>query len=345
MKSNTLIYLRYSKGIILRTRTIGILHTFTELFFYYRRFIRVRKELGGSVDIHYRISVLYTYCKLNCYTYEKSKEYILNCPPSTLKRDLQRIVCPDKSVLVSKLTFYRILDKNQIPYPKTLFYKKNKHIYDFKSDKITTSNNYIFDELFGKSLDGSGGNGALLVNGSYSEDDLPDNTLYQDVVKLHSAFLELADVETLNTVRVHSYLCNNGKVEYQSIHLKLAMGGIVDNMTGGAIAIPIDITSGRLTKIGYSAFNGQYLKHPIGIIDFESFQIPFWKELIEAIEKGHSIFKDTNRSIAWDVAITQNGPVIIEGNSVGDYFYPQAFIRPYLETKLFNENIPGVRLH
>jgi hypothetical protein len=43
------------------------------------------------------------------------------------------------------------------------------------------------------------------------------------------------------------------------------------------------------------------------------FQVPFWPELIDMAKKA-ALHVPENRSIGWDIAVTENGPELIEGN-------------------------------
>ena len=48
-------------------------------------------------------------------------------------------------------------------------------------------------------------------------------------------------------------------------------------------------------------------------VKIENFQIPYWNEVVTLCIKAASKYDD-NKSIGWDVAITQRGPILIEGN-------------------------------
>ena len=43
------------------------------------------------------------------------------------------------------------------------------------------------------------------------------------------------------------------------------------------------------------------------------FQIPFWKETLELVREA-ALLQTGNRSVGWDIAITDIGPELIEGN-------------------------------
>lgn len=53
--------------------------------------------------------------------------------------------------------------------------------------------------------------------------------------------------------------------------------------------------------------------HPDTNIKFEGFEIPYYKEAIKAVCTAHKLFYNIN-TIGWDIAITEEGPIFIEGN-------------------------------
>ena len=62
-----------------------------------------------------------------------------------------------------------------------------------------------------------------------------------------------------------------------------------------------------------------YDKHPLTGFDFNSIKkIPYVPEAIEMVKKAALLIPDL-RYIGWDVAITDNGPLIIEGNEFPSY--------------------------
>ena len=55
------------------------------------------------------------------------------------------------------------------------------------------------------------------------------------------------------------------------------------------------------------------LRHPVTQTEFLNFQIPYWDNLKRMAIKAQKEF-DHMKSIGWDIAITPEGPVIIEAN-------------------------------
>jgi hypothetical protein len=89
----------------------------------------------------------------------------------------------------------------------------------------------------------------------------------------------------------------------------------MDNFSQGGIVIGIDLDTGKLKKNGIMQYpqNQMFTHHPLTGTEFLGFQIPFWQELKKLAEKAQRVF-DQIKSVGWDIAVTPNGPVIIEGN-------------------------------
>jgi len=85
-------------------------------------------------------------------------------------------------------------------------------------------------------------------------------------------------------------------------------------------AAPIDVTSGRLgTMCGDSAIGPQdwYDFHPVTCSRVAGRLVPQWSAIRELAVHAHRIFAD-RVIIGWDIALTPEGPVLIEGNSYPD---------------------------
>ena len=63
-------------------------------------------------------------------------------------------------------------------------------------------------------------------------------------------------------------------------------------------------------------------RHPVTGVCFENFSLPFWDEVEKLVLKAHA-FIPSVISIGWDVAITEKGPVLLEGNDNWEISGPQ----------------------
>lgn len=137
--------------------------------------------------------------------------------------------------------------------------------------------------------------------------------LAEEYVAQHPDMNELSP-SGLNTIRIITQI-NNGQVEILGARLRISVNSVVDNMAAGNLAAPIDLSTGRVTGPGvYSDITKPDESiHPVTGVRIVGFQIPFWQEVCQMAGDA-AIFDTRNRSIGWDIAITQNGPELIEGN-------------------------------
>jgi hypothetical protein len=137
--------------------------------------------------------------------------------------------------------------------------------------------------------------------------------LAEEYVIQHPALMELSPTG-LNTVRVFTQL-NHGKVDILGARLRVSVNSPVDNMAAGNLAAPVDLETGIVNGPGvYSDITKEdQAIHPITGKAIKGFQIPFWNEVI-AISKNAAMNMPQNKSIGWDIAISEKGPELIEGN-------------------------------
>lgn len=126
---------------------------------------------------------------------------------------------------------------------------------------------------------------------------------------------ELAAVhpDSVNTVRFATYL-KNGKVTHMFSFLRMGAGGsIIDNATVGGISAAIDLKTGIITSQGCREDMTRYLKHPDTGVQIIGMQIPRWSELLELVDKLARVVPE-QKYVGWDLALTKDGWVMVEGN-------------------------------
>lgn len=127
--------------------------------------------------------------------------------------------------------------------------------------------------------------------------------------------IQPASVNTLRIVTIWNR--NKGIPELLSAGgLRIGGGGTVDNWAQGGLFVGID-QSGRLQKYGYYK-PGKHVpckadRQPQTGFVFENMEIPFYRESVDLVKRAHSFLSEVF-SIGWDVALTDRGPIIIEGN-------------------------------
>lgn len=83
------------------------------------------------------------------------------------------------------------------------------------------------------------------------------------------------------------------------------------------MAAPVDITTGRLGLVSYLGQTGDlrfFRQHPASGAVVEGRVLPLWSQVRDLAIRAHEAFKPW-MLIGWDICITDDGPVIIEGNS------------------------------
>lgn len=137
--------------------------------------------------------------------------------------------------------------------------------------------------------------------------------IIQEKIKQHKALDKLFS-KSINTLRIVTVEIN-GEIEVLASLLRCGVeNNNVDNWAKGGLAIGIN-SDGSLKKYGFykPGFGTKVEVHPNSNIKFESYEIPFYKNIIEEIKKIHLNFKKI-KSIGWDIAILENKISIIEGN-------------------------------
>ncbi len=119
----------------------------------------------------------------------------------------------------------------------------------------------------------------------------------------------------VNTVRIFTQLNKNNEVEILGCRQRITVNSKIDNLAAGNIAAPINEITGIIDGPGvYSDITKDPVKiHPITKMQIVGFQVPYWKECVELVKEA-AILYPQNRSIGWDIVITENGPGLIEGN-------------------------------
>ena len=184
-------------------------------------------------------------------------------------------------------------------------------------------------EMIWKPLEGSSGQGIR----KYYPDDwkdggepflrrmLQDGTgILEEVVIQHPKMASLCPT-SVNTCRIATLLGDRQQGIVYAF-LRIGNGKVMDNVDCGGMAARIDLESGKLLTVGADKQGNTFIKHPMTGTSLIGFEIPFWKQAKEMCLKAAEKFPEM-RFVAWDVAITPEGPTFIEGNSFPSHAIPQ----------------------
>jgi hypothetical protein len=140
--------------------------------------------------------------------------------------------------------------------------------------------------------------------------------LLQETLRSHCSIAALSP-GALSTVRLLTLRAADGQVTPIIAVLKMPVGAAAtDHFRKGAVGAPVDLETGRLGLAMVSTSVG-YIKpiacHPDSGIQVAGFQLPLWTEARDLAVAAHESLPKIV-CVGWDVAITDYGPVIIEGN-------------------------------
>ena len=128
---------------------------------------------------------------------------------------------------------------------------------------------------------------------------------------------------SLNTIKVVTLWINN-KPEIQTAMFRMGNNTVVDNVHLGGICALVDINTGIVTTKALDKHFREYVRHPVTNEKIVGFVIPKWKEVIKLAKKAASITPEMRYS-SWDIAVTNSGPILIEGNWDAE-FYPEQML-------------------
>ncbi len=184
-------------------------------------------------------------------------------------------------------------------------------------------------QLIGKPLEGSSGQGIQ----KYTEKDWQAGTesfletlksdgigILEEIVVQHPAMAALCPT-SVNTCRIATLLGDKQQGIVYAF-LRIGNGKVMDNVDCGGMAARIDLDSGKLLTVGADKQGNTFTHHPMTGTAIVGFTIPYWEEAkamcLKAAQKVPQM-----RFVAWDVAITPDGPTFIEGNSFPSHAIPQ----------------------
>lgn len=140
--------------------------------------------------------------------------------------------------------------------------------------------------------------------------------IVQDRVIQHPR-MSVLNSSSVNTLRIVT-VCQNKKMEVFGSFFRIgAVGSFTDNISRGGSLVEVDLKTGKLDKYGFITYpltsSGKHETHPGTSIVYGGFEIPFCNEAVDISLQLHRFFYHIH-SIGWDIAITETGPCIVEGN-------------------------------
>ena len=238
---------------------------------------------------------------------------------------------PDR-LLNNKITF----QKNNHDLTKRDFYSTEEGIEKLK-EFLKKHKTFVI-----KPINGLGGTDVKKMDASEVEnvedfnDYMEKNNMFLEELVIQNKEWGKLSPKSINTIRV---MTSNVRGNVNIFCIMARIGNSInlqDNFHQGGSGVLIDTEKGVLVGNAINKDMEEFEVHPVSKIKFDGFKIPYFKEITELCKNAALRFPKTI-VIGWDVAITDNGPIIIEANNGPGFDLPQVLMKK--GTKYMLENI------
>lgn len=122
----------------------------------------------------------------------------------------------------------------------------------------------------------------------------------------------------LSTLRMYTFRNEGGNIEHIFTMFRMSRDPVrvVDNIHAGGIGAAVEPETGVLGRaIDFDMFGRtEWLdRHPVTGAQIEGRKLPYWKETLDLVLSAHRQMNDPIL-VGWDVGLTRDGPVLVEGN-------------------------------
>lgn len=119
--------------------------------------------------------------------------------------------------------------------------------------------------------------------------------------------------DSVNTYRIVTVRVE-GEANVVYAFIRIGNGGrFVDNLNAGGLTAPIDLETGTISHVGYDKDGKTYERHPQTGSPLVGYRLPFWKESMQMCLEATAVVPQLGY-VGWDIAVTAEGPLLIEGN-------------------------------
>ncbi|NAS32247.1 hypothetical protein GTQ40_14780 [Flavobacteriaceae bacterium R38] len=265
-----------------------------------------------------------------------------------------------KNLVRNKLDFGYFLEEHNIDSPKIIGYNQKdkfqvkEQVFEINSEDDFSDffenmlNDVDENKLFVKPFSEQGGKDCFILNNEtlktsakeYMNKIILGNFLFQECIKQHSE-INVINPDTVNSIRFNSYMDESGNSEIISAFMRFGRNGnVVDNGSSGGFYVPVDLKKGTLEHEGKQLmkFGGKvFYEHPDTKFNFSNFRIPFFNEACSLIYKTAPLIPF--KMLGWDIAITHEGPILIEVNDNFSLFVADIAYGGYLKHPVIKEMI------
>ncbi len=208
----------------------------------------------------------------------------------------------------------------------------NRGFLDLRSVSFKEFESFIEgkSKIVVKPINGSGGKGVEVIELDSEKMKNEYNVLkiYNSIIKNEQFLVEDFIVQheemsklyggSVNGVRVLSFLDDQGETHIMNVILRIGHNGSVDNFSSGGMYTFVN-KEGKVFVPAIDEDGHIYNKHPKTLTPIVGFKVPNYDKL-EGYVKELCKVVPTVRYVGWDLAVTKDGFVLLEGNE-----YPGIF--------------------
>ena len=288
----------------------------------YKNMFRITKSISKKAQKNYffiLFDIIYCGFKYGAgyYDYQEFEFYNLN------KEERKTYLTRRKNnEIVSKYndknSFYKFEDKIKF---NELFSKYLKRDWIYLEGKDYNDFITFFSKhksIIVKPIDASGGEG--IEKFEYTN-ELKAKEIYNNLIKNKQLLIEeviIQDEEmnklydkSVNTLRMFTFY-KDGKSHFLQAVLKIGNGGVIDNFSNGGMYTFVN-DEGKVFAPAIDRDDNIYKIHPISHKEIVDFTVPMFDKAIELVKECAKVVPEIGY-VGWDVAISKEGPVIVEGN-------------------------------
>ena len=182
--------------------------------------------------------------------------------------------------------------------------------------------------IIAKPIDGECGNGIekYVLSESGSAEEIYRSVISKKQLLVEAFVRQHKDMDILyagsvNTIRMFTF-CKEGRGHFLQAILKIGNGGVIDNFSSGGMYTFVE-DDGTVEVPAIDKNDVIYERHPITNTGIVGFNVPMFAQAVRLVEKAAQTVPEIGY-VGWDVAIGENGPIIIEGNCFPGVFQKKA---------------------
>jgi len=161
------------------------------------------------------------------------------------------------------------------------------------------------------------GNGHFIYDPKTDQKPTDPTLTLQEILVPHPTLAKLISHAHMPTFRLTTYSVCGGKPKCVSPYiLRVAPpGSLLDNDHSKKGRILLFANEDGQFKEAFSYPEAELVREMPNGVDYKKIQIPFWKQMVELVEKAHSELLPDVCVLGWDVACTPTGPKLVEVNN------------------------------